>query len=172
MVDEDEVEVPESATSDEEHIDELPDDLDPSLAVQVTFPNNNRRRIPAALYVLIGAISAGSYLAYDGDTPLVNIGLLWAGIGLIVFGIYGWIAGRTLKIDEQQALVEATKQVGFAVGHASAQMTWRGVWSRPAWRLLLYSADDPPSQRAFVIVDGIDGTVAEWFAEANPEEWD
>ena len=159
-------------TSDDEHTDELPEDLDASLAVPVTFPNNNRRRIPAALYIVIGVISAGAYLFVDGESPLVNIGLLWAGIGLILFGIYGWIAGRTLRVDEQQALVAATAQVGFAVGHASAQMTWRGLLSRPAWRLLLYSADEPPSQRAFVVVDGVDGGVIEWFAEANPEDWD
>ena len=38
----------------------------------------------------------------------------------------------------------ATRQVGFPVGHASAQLTWRGLRSRPTWRILLYSVENPP----------------------------
>ena len=49
----------------------------------------------------------------------------------------------------------ATRQVGFPVGHASAQMGWRGLLSRPTWRILLYSADDPPEKRGLVLVDGV-----------------
>jgi hypothetical protein len=68
-------------------------------------------------------------------------------------------------------LVAAVRQVGFPVGHASAQMGWRGVLSRPTWRILLYSAEDPPTQRGLVLVDGVDGEVLEWFVEENPEDW-
>jgi len=39
------------------------------------------------------------------------------------------------------------------------------------WRLLAYSADNPPTRRAMVVVDGITGDVIEWFAEENPEDW-
>jgi hypothetical protein len=153
------------------HIDELPEDLDASAAVNITFPNNNRRRIPAVLYIIIGSASIAAYVANKGTTPLVDVGLVWAGALLIVFGLYGLVAGRRLRIDETEALVSANAWSKFAVGHASAQMTWRGLLSRPAWRLLLYSAEDPPQRRAFVIVDGIDGSVIEGFEEANPEDW-
>ncbi len=156
---------------DDEVRDALPEDLDASLAVNVEFPNNNRRRIPAVLYLLIGVACMGSWIALDGETPLVNVGLAWAGLGLVLFAIYGFIAGRTLQVDETEALVAATAAVGFPVGHASAQMTWRGIWSRPAWRLLMYSTENPPTRRAFAVVDGITGEVVEWFAEENPEEW-
>ena len=43
--------------------------------------------------------------------------------------------------------------------------------SRPTWRILLYSAEDPPKTRGLVLVDGVDGTVLEQFTEANPEDW-
>jgi hypothetical protein len=56
------------------------------------------------------------------------------------------------------------------VGHASAQQVWRGVRSRPTWRVLVYSAENPPRQRGLVLVDAVDGRVVEHLAEANPED--
>jgi hypothetical protein len=88
-----------------------------------------------------------------------------------LFGLYSFVAGWNLKVDESDALVAATKQVGFPVGHASAQMGWRGLLSRPTWRILLYSAEDPPEKRGLVLVDGVDGSIVEWFVEDNPEDW-
>ena len=72
---------------------------------------------------------------------------------------------------ERDALVAATRQVGFPVGHASAQMGWRGLLSRPTWRILVYSAEEPPAKRGLVLVDGVDGSIVEWFVEDNPEDW-
>ena len=57
------------------------------------------------------------------------------------------------------------------MGHASAQMSWRGLLSRPVWRLLIYSSEDQPLRRAMVVVDGVTGEVVEWFSEDNPEDW-
>ncbi len=102
---------------------------------------------------------------------LINDGYLAAAIGLGLFGAYSFITGWDLKVDERDALVASVRQVGFPVGHASAQMGWRGVLSRPTWRILLYSAEDPPTQRGLVLVDGVDGEVLEWFVEDNPEDW-
>jgi hypothetical protein len=81
------------------------------------------------------------------------------------------VAGWTLKIDETEALVTASGVVGFAVGHASAQQVWHGVLSRPTWRILCYSAENPPAQRGIVLVDGVGGGVLEYFVEENPEDW-
>ncbi len=75
------------------------------------------------------------------------------------------------KVDETEALVIATRTVGFPVGHASAQLAWYGLRSRPAWRILLYSADEPPSLRGLVECDGVDGHVIGEYTEANPEDW-
>jgi hypothetical protein len=67
--------------------------------------------------------------------------------------------------------VAAAGEVGFPVGHASAQLGWRGLRSRPTWRILLYSNEEPPKQRGLVLVDGVDGTVLDHFVEDNPEDW-
>lgn len=156
---------------DGEIIDELPEDLDTELAPsEYTLPNNNRRRIPATMYLVVAIGCFLVWILEDGSSPLVNGGLLVASILLAVFAAYGFIAGRTLQFDETEALVLASASVGFPVGHASAQMVWRGWLSRPVWRLLLFSSENPPLQRGLVLVDGIDGSVVEWFAEANPED--
>jgi hypothetical protein len=156
--------------TDDQVVDQLPADLDASAAVVVEFPNNDRRRIPAVIYVLMGLGALALALADDGS-PNVNTGLAVAGVLLALFGVYGLVAGRTLVVDETDALVAAAGAVGFPIGHASAQMSWRGLTSRPIWRLLAYSDEDPPARRAMVLVDGITGEVLEWFSEANPEDW-
>lgn len=163
----------ENAVSDAEVRDELPDDLVAAGYVgPYVFPNNDKRRIPGVLYVLMGILAIALYvLTRDDDPVLVNAGVLVAGIGLLVFGAYSIQAGFPLDVDEQDALVAASRAVGFPVGHASAQMGWRGLRSRPTWRILLYSAEDPPKTRGLVLVDGVDGTVLEHFTEANPEDW-
>ena len=152
--------------------DELPDDLQPALADadDYVFPNNNRRRIPGVIYIVIAVGLVVTYVV-RGEGILVNMGLLWAAVGLGLFGVYSVIAGWNLDVDERQALVNATKAVGFPVGHASAQMGWRGLLSRPTWRILLYSNDEPPAKRGLVLVDGVDGEVVDSFVEDNPEDW-
>ena len=76
-----------------------------------------------------------------------------------------------MHVDEKQALVAAQQAVGFPVGHASAQQVWRGLRSRPTWRVLCYSAEEPPEQRGLVLVDAVDGRVLQHLVEDNPEEW-
>jgi len=144
------------ALSDEDIRDALPEDLDAAGYVgPYLFPNNNRRRIPAVLYWVIAAVCAGLWFVNrDGGSPLVNGGLLWAAIGLVVVGVYSFITGWDLDVDERDALVG-----------------WRGLLSRPTWRILLYSAEDPPEKRGLVLVDGVDGSVVEYFVEDNPEDW-
>lgn len=157
---------------DEDVVDELPADLNVAeFDGEYLLPNNNRRRIPAAMYLVIAGACAALWATVRDDSPLVNDGYLVVAVLLGAFALYGMFAGRTLQVDETEALVTATAVVGFAVGHASAQMVWRGWASRPVWRILMYSAENPPTQRALAIVDGLDGRVVEWFAEANPEDW-
>jgi len=156
---------------DEDVVDELPDDLDAAGYVgPYLFPNNNRRRVPGYLYLGISAILVVVWLAVD-DSIYVNGGLLFAAVLLAVFGAYSLISGWNLDVDEQDALVAASRAVGFPVGHASAQMGWRGLLSRPTWRILLYSTENPPARRGLVFVDGVDGEIVEHFVEDNPEDW-
>ena len=159
--------------SDEQVSDELPAELDASNFVgPYLFPDNNRRRVPAVMYFVIGAAAIAAWiLTRDGQPVLVNGGLLAGGIGLILFGAYSYQAGFDLEVDERDALVAATRAVGFPVGHASAQLGWRGLRSKPTWRILVYSSEEPPTKRGLVLVDGVHGDVLQHFVEDNPEDW-
>lgn len=152
--------------------DELPEDLQPALVdpEDYLFPNNNRRRIPGVIYLLCAAALLGIYLS-RGDGVFVNRGLLLAAGILGVVGAYSLVAGWNLDVDERDALVASVGAVGFPIGHASAQMGWRGLLSRPTWRMLVYSNDNPPTKRALVLVDGVDGHVVDAIVEDNPEDW-
>lgn len=162
---------PHDAATDDDVVDELPEELQPALAGEdYVFPNNSRRRVPAVIYALIAIACVVVYTTVD-DSPAVNGGWLGAAILLAACAAYAWLAGPDLSIDERDALVAATEDVGFAVGHASAQLGWRGVLSRPTWRVLLYSAEDPPASRGLLFVDGLDGHIVERIVHANPEDW-
>lgn len=151
--------------------DELPEDLNATEYVgPYVFPNNNRRRIAATLYVLIGLVFVLLWLVAN-DSPMVNAGFGWGGVVLVAVGLYGLIAGWNLAVDENDALVAATRSVGFPIGHASAQLGWRGWLSRPTWRILLYSNEPQPERRGLVLVDGNDGEVLDTIVENNPEDW-
>jgi hypothetical protein len=159
--------------SDDDVRDELPADLDVTgLVGPYMFPNNNRRRIPGIIYLVIGAGCIALWLLRKGDDPLLlNRGTLLGGVALVLFGLYHLQAGWDLAVDEQDALVVATRGVGFPVGHASAQMAWRGLRSRPTWRILLYSNEPTPRKRGLAMVDGIDGELLSVIVEDNPEDW-
>jgi hypothetical protein len=160
-------------TSDDQLRDQLPDDLNASQYVgPYLFPDNSRRRRPAYIYLGIAVVSLVVWLV-RGDGVLVNEGWLWAAILFGVVGIISYTSGWRMHVDEKEALVAAQGAVGFAVGHASAQQVWRGLRSRPTWRVLVYSAENPPRQRGLVLVDAVDGRVVEHLTEMNPEDdWD
>jgi hypothetical protein len=151
--------------------DELPEDLDASGYVgPYKFPDNSRRRVPGVIYLVIAATCLLTYLVRRSEDPvLVNRGLLLAAVLLGLAGIYCITSGWRMTIDEREGLVTATNAVGFPVGHASAQLAWRGLRSRPTWRILCYSAEEPPRRRGFVLIDAVDGRVVEQLVEDNPE---
>jgi hypothetical protein len=161
-----------SDASSDDLRDELPDDLDASGFVgPYQFPDNSRRRWPGVLYLLL---AAGCVAVWAGasDSPVVNQGWLWGAGLLTVMGLISITSGWRMHVDERDALVAAQQAVGFPVGHASAQQVWRGFRSRPTWRVLCYSAEEPPLQRGLVLVDAVDGRVVEHLVEANPETLD
>jgi len=156
----------------DEHRDELPADLDVSQYVgPYTFPDIKRRRIPGILYLVTGAALLALWLTRGDGGVLVNDGFLVAAVAFVAIGLYHLRAGWPLAVRETDALAAASAEVGFPVGHASAQLGWRGLLSRPTWRILLYSAENPPARRGLVLVDGIDGAVIEHVVEDNPEDW-
>jgi hypothetical protein len=146
--------------------DALPEDLDVTAYVgPYVFPNTNRRRIAGALYAVVALLCLAGWLATS------NGGVLAAAIVLGLIAAYHFVAGWNLEVDQTEALVVATRTVGFPVGHASAQLAWTGLRSRPTWRILLYSADEPPSMRGLVELDAVDGHVMGDYTELNPEDW-
>ena len=158
-------------SSGDEVRDELPSDLDASSFVGAyQFPDNSRRRIPGAIYVVLAAICLVLYLTFSSSV-LVNGGFAWAAVLLGAVGLFSITSGWRMHVDEKEALVAAQRAVEFPVGHASAQQVWHGLRSRPTWRVLCYSSEEPPVKRGLVLVDAVDGRVIEHMVEANPEEW-
>ena len=153
--------------------DTLPPELDVTGYVgPYVFPNNSRRRVPGALYAFGGVVAIATWALTAGSDPnIINVGFLAGGIALIVLGAYHFRAGWDLRVDETDALLAAVRAVGFPVGHASAQMGWRGWSSRPTWRILVFSNEVRPLRRALVLVDGVAGQVLDTIAEDNPEDW-
>jgi hypothetical protein len=153
--------------------DALPTELDVTEYVgQYTFPDIARRRIPAVVYLAVAAACFALWVTHRGEGHvLVDPGFGWVSLGLALAAAYHWAAAWPLATGETDALVAASLRVGFPIGHASAQLGWTGLRSRPVWRILLYSAEDPPRQRGVVLVDGVDGKVLLDFVEANPEDW-
>jgi len=153
----------------DDQIDELPDDLNPAGFVGAyLFPDNSRRRWPGVMYLGIATMCVAVYFLV-GDAAVVNTGWLVAAIVLAVTGLFSITSGWRMTVDEKQALVAAQGAVGFGVGHASAQQVWRGLRSRPTWRVLCYSAEEPPAQRGLVLVDAVDGGIVEHLVEVNDE---
>ncbi|HEV3363002.1 MAG TPA: hypothetical protein VG795_02475, partial [Acidimicrobiia bacterium] len=127
--------------------DELPEELDITVTRAYKVPDNRKRRIAAWCYVATAA-ACGAGAASSG-----NGGLLAAAVFLALVAAYHFAAAWPLKLDETGALALSATAAGFPVGHASAQLAWRGLRSRPVWRVLLYSADEPPSKRGLVELD-------------------
>ncbi len=155
-----------------DHRDELPDDLNAAGYVgPYQFPDNSRRRIPAIIYLVIAALCLLAWVLWRDSSPIVNDGFVWAAVLLTIVAIYSFTSGWRMHVDEREALIKAQQAVGFPVGHASAQQVWRGLRSRPTWRVLCYSTEDPPERRGLVLVDAVDGEVVEHLVEDNPERW-
>ena len=89
-------------------------------------------------------------------------GYIYLGLGVAIIALVVVMGSDGPFINEA---------VGFAVGHASAQQVWRGFRSRPTWRVLCYSNEDPPTRRGLVLVDAVNGKVVEHLTQENLEDW-
>ena len=151
--------------------DELPADLNAVDHVGAyDFPDNSRRRIPGAIYAFLAVVCVAIWFIADSrDSEIVNRGLLFGAVLLAVASIITTTSGWRMSINESEALVRATREAGFPVEHASAQQVWRGIRSRPTWRIFCYSIEEPPARRALVLVDAVDGSIVERLVEDNPD---
>lgn len=131
----------------------IEEELDANLAGAYRFPTTERRRISGWVYLAMAALAL---VAIDG----------WVvAAGLAGLGLWHFLAAWPLAINETQALRIAGSSVDFPVGHASASVRFAGWRSRPRWAVVLYSATDPPDQRALVVVDAVAGDVLETYRE-------
>jgi hypothetical protein len=128
----------------------IEEELDSNVVGPYRFPSPTRRRIAGWLFVVAAAITM----------VLIDGGWLPA-IGLVALAAWNFASAWPLSVDETKALSVAGSVVDFPVGHASAAVTFRGFRSRPRWSVILYSASEPPDQRALVVVDAVSGEVAE-----------
>ncbi len=142
----------------------MPDDLDANATAEHAVPDVARRR--TAAWVYIAATSLTIIAAGRG----VSDGLWALAVVFALIAVYHFAAGRPLAVREDHALDVANRATEFPVGHASATLGFRGPLARPVWNILIFSADDPPSARGLVRVDGYDGRVVEQYVEAIEAE--
>lgn len=128
----------------------IEEELDANVVGPYRFPPPTRRRSAGWVFLVAAGIVV---LTVDG-------GWLPA-IGLVLLASWQFASAWPLNVDEHQAMQVAGQAVSFPVGHASGAVTFKGWRSRPRWAMVLYSASEPPDQRALVVVDAVDGTVAE-----------
>jgi hypothetical protein len=162
-------EVPNDEVPNDEvptHGDQLPEELDLTRWVGPTvFPDVAKRRVAGTIYFVLAVGCIAQWIQSR------TWGLLVVAVILTAIGAYQFLAGWHVRVNETDALTIASRTVGFPVGHASAQLAWFGLRSRPSWRVLLYSADEPPSLRGLVECDAVDGSVMGEYTEHNPEDW-
>ncbi|NIP97939.1 MAG: PepSY domain-containing protein [Akkermansiaceae bacterium] len=141
----------------------VPEDLDSSVLGPFTVPSLTRRR-RAGLFYLGGAVLVA--LAIAAGLPA----RMWIVVGLlVVIGAYHFLAAFELGIREKEALSIANQQTEFPVGHASAALGFVGWRSRPVWNVLVFSADEPPTERGLVRINAVSGKVEDVYVETNPE---
>ncbi len=137
----------------------VPYDLDATQRQPHTIPSTRRRRTAAVVYLVGAALGAGSVVAGLPAGMFVIVG------AMVVVAIWHLASAWRIEILDPEALETANRATEFAVGHASAAVGFDGWRARPIWNVLVFSADDPPSQRGLVRVDAVDGHVVEMYSE-------
>jgi hypothetical protein len=133
--------------------EQLPEDLDATQREPYAIPST-RRRLRAGVIYAVAAAFAGA------------VGSFAAAFILAAAAAWHWAAAWRIGVLDPEALETANREVGFPVGHASAVVGFDGLRARPVWNVLVFSADEPPSQRALVRVDAVDGhVVGKWVED-------
>lgn len=128
----------------------IEEELDANVLGDFRFPSPMRRRLAGWVYTVAAAIS------------LLTIPGGWiVALGFAALAAWQFLSCWPLDIDENQAMTLAGGAVEFPVGHASAAVRFHGWRSRPRWAVVLYSANEPPDERALVVVDAVDGSIVE-----------
>lgn len=137
----------------------VPEDLDAGAVGPYAIPDLRRRR-RAGLVLLSGAA-----LAFASPLAGLPSGMVITGGVMSALGAWGMASAWSIRVLDPEALEIAGRRVGFPVGHSSAAVGFDGWRARPVWNVLLFDAVDPPTRRALVRVDAVDGHVVEDYAE-------
>ncbi len=141
----------------------VPDELDAGLVGPYRFPDPRRRKISGYIY-LVGVAST----VWAGI--VVDPGYLVVAAVPAVLAVWHFVSAWGLEIDQEDALTLAAAAAPFAVGHASAAITFSGVRARPRWQVIVYSPEEPPARRALVQIDAVSGEVLDGaYVEDVPE---
>jgi hypothetical protein len=149
------IEIPEDVA----RLESVPEDLDATQRAPYAIPSTRRRRNAAAIYGVSALVAAAAALAH--------LGMAFAAALFGLLSIWHLAASWEIRILDPQALEIANREVPMAVGHASAAVGFDGWRGRPIWNVLVFSADDPPTERGLVRVDAVDGKVVETYVEAT-----
>ena len=142
---------------------DMPDDLQSIVLEPYAVPNTNRRRRAGLIYVGAAVVTIiGILLGLPAAMWLMVI-------AFAVIAAYHLAGGWDLQIMDGEALEIANREADFPAGHASAALNFEGWRARPIWNVLMFSADDPPSERGLVRVDGLTGAVTGSYTETIPE---
>ncbi len=162
-----------SDDSSEAPEEEIPQDLVPgALPEEYEFPDLRRRAYGGFLVLAGGLLALAAAFRLEGQ--YVNGGWLTAAVLGILVGLYILSCSWKLKVSEKEAILKAAEELSFPIGPASISIGWRGLRSRPVWRVLAYSPETPrPARRGFVAIDAVSGEVIDKIDEKNPEgDWE
>lgn len=137
----------------------MPDDLDSGDVGPYLVPSPTRRKLAGRVYVV------GAGIAIIGAVTVLPAGYWFVALAFLAIAGYHWVSAWELPIRDVDALEVANRQTPFPVGHAAAQVGFAGWRARPVWNILVFSADDPPTQRGLVRVDGVSGAPLESYVE-------
>ena len=140
----------------------MPDDLDANVLGPYQVPDPARRKRAGLVYF------AGSLIIGGGIGAGLPGGMWVMAVTLAAIGVFHIVAGWHLAVSDTEALTIANRSTDFAVGHASAVLGFEGFLARPVWNVLVFSADEPPTNRGLVRVDGRSGAVVETYTEDVP----
>jgi len=130
----------------------VPDELNADIVGDYVFPDPRNRAIAGKLYLIGAAVLVGSGFYLGGG--------LWVVAGaLLLVAAYHFLTAWKLQTNDLQALAAAAAAIDFPVGHASAAIRFQGLRARPVWNVIMYDAEEPPVNRALVVLDAVHTTV-------------
>ena len=130
------------------------------------FPDVAKRRVAGTIYLVL-AVTCLAQWSQSSNRGMLAVAVLLARDRRLPLPRRVEAEGRR---DRSARHRDAAPSASPSVTRP-AQLAWYGLRSRPAWRILLYSADEPPSLRGLVECDGVDGHVIGEYTETNPEDW-